>query len=89
MRKREEWRPILDAELKRWSATPLDEIVEKLRECQCYEVVSGSKKYQVEIEMVENTEAYIHLMLSVDDGSLLHSIFPLTDGLILHKTRTP
>lgn len=86
MKRRETWRPILDAEVKRWSELPVDQLIEKLRELQAYEVTDGGKKYQVEVDVLENTESYVHFCVSVDDGSLPHSIFPLSESIIRYKT---
>jgi hypothetical protein len=36
---------------------------------ECYEVEVGCKRYQVEVALLENTERYIHVAVSVDDGS--------------------
>jgi hypothetical protein len=85
MGKREEWRPILNQELERWSAMPLDQVVDDLHEVRAYEVSNGSKKYQVEVEMLENTASYVHLIVSVDDGTLPHSIFPLSESILRQK----
>jgi hypothetical protein len=61
---------------------PYEELVSALRNQQGYEVEFESRKYQVEIEMLENTEQYIHVMMAVDDGSLPASILPVTHSFI-------
>ena len=33
----------------------------------CYEVEFEGKKYQVEVDLLENTERYLHVEVSVDD----------------------
>ncbi|MGB0064027.1 MAG: hypothetical protein WBP85_06230 [Terracidiphilus sp.] len=86
MSRRETWRPVLDAEIKRWSQLPVDEIIEKLREPHTYKVSVDSKNYQVEAEILENTNHYLHLSVSVDDGTLPWSIFPLTESIVREKT---
>lgn len=35
---------------------------------RCYIVELDSKKYQVEVEILENTDKYIHVMVADDDG---------------------
>jgi hypothetical protein len=52
---------------------------------QAYEIEFDSKKYQVEVELLENTEQYLHVMVAVDDGSLPASIRPLTHTFIRPK----
>ena len=49
---------------------------------QGYEVEFDSKPYQVEVELLENTEQYAHVMVAVDDGSLPASISPLIQSFI-------
>jgi len=38
MKRREQWLPILDAEMKRWCAKSCDELVTELGEVQAYQV---------------------------------------------------
>jgi hypothetical protein len=70
----------------RWSAMSCSQLVAQLRDPQAYEVEFDSKKYQVEVELLENTEQYLHVMVAVDDGSLPASIFPSTTTFICQKT---
>ena len=85
MSRREEWRKVLDSELKRWSALSWEQLASDLREHQAYEVEFESKKYQVEVELLENTEQYLNVLVAVDDGSLPASISPATDNFICQK----
>jgi hypothetical protein len=41
---------ILDAEVRRWSAMPWEQLVSALRDLRTYEVELDSKTYQVEVE---------------------------------------
>ena len=43
---------------------------------QTYEGEFGSKMYQIEVQLLENTAAYIHVAGSVDDGHFLLAIAP-------------
>jgi hypothetical protein len=85
MGRREEWRKVLDSEVQRWSALSCDQLVSELRGHQAYEVELDSKKYQVEVEILENAQEYVHVMVAVDDGSLPASILPLTSTFICQK----
>jgi hypothetical protein len=76
MSRREEWRTILDAEVKRWSAMSYDDLITALRGQQNYQVDVDSKAYQVEVEVLEITEKYLHVVVAV--GSLPASGRPLT-----------
>jgi len=62
-----------------------EQLLEKVSQSQDYEVTFELKQYQVEVDILENTEAYIHLAISVDDGTLPASIFPLTTSIICEK----
>jgi hypothetical protein len=85
MGRRDEWRKVLDSEVKRWSALSLDELVSRLHGHQAYEVEFESKRYQVEVELLENTEQYLHVVVAVDDGSLPASISPLCHSIIRQR----
>jgi hypothetical protein len=50
-----------------------------------YQVEFESKQYNVEVEILENTGQYLHVVVAVDDGSLPASIIPLCHSLILPK----
>ena len=85
MNRREEWRKVLESEMKRWSAKSCSQLISELHDLQAYEVEFDSKKYQVEVELLENTEQYLHVSVAVDDGSLPASISPVTGSFIRQK----
>lgn len=78
MERWEEWRKVLDSEVQRWSAIPCEQLISELHGLRAYEVEVNSKKYQIEVELLENTDNYVHVMVAVDDGGLPASISPLT-----------
>ncbi len=84
--RREEWRPILDAELERWKAMSYEELATELEEEQVYEVERNGKKYQVEVKLLEDTDKYLHVVVSVDDGSLPASLSPLGASFVREKS---
>lgn len=85
MGRRDEWRKVLDSEVQRWSAMACEQLISELQDVRAYEVELDSKKYQLEVEILENTDKYVHVMVAVDDGSLPASISPLTDSFICSK----
>jgi len=85
--RRKKWQKVLDSEMRRWSAMSWEKLVSELRDHQTYEVELDSKTYQVEAELLENTERYLHVMVAVDDGSLPASLSPLTETFICEKLR--
>ncbi len=78
MSRRDEWRKVLDAEVERWSAMSHDELVSALSEHQEYQIDFAAKMYNVEVEVLEITERYLHVVVAVDDGTLPASIQPLS-----------
>jgi hypothetical protein len=86
--RREEWRRVLDAEVARWSAMSCEQLLSALQDLQAYEMEWDSRPYQVEVQLLENTPEYLHVMVAVDDGSLPASIVPLTQSFIRRKTQT-
>ena len=85
MTRREQWRRVLDIEVQRWSAMTPEQLASTLDNEQVYEVELDSKTYQVEVEILESTEEYFHVMVAVDDGSLPASMAPETQSFICKK----
>lgn len=86
MTRREQWQNVLDSEVKRWSAIPWSQLVSELSDGhQKYQVEFESKEYNVEVEILENTEQYVNVLVAVDDGSLPASISPLCRSWICQK----
>ncbi len=86
MSRRAEWQVVLDAETKRWSSMSCEHLVAELHDMQAYVVEVDSKQYQVEVRLLENTNAYVHVLVAVDDGSRPWSIVPLTQSFICEKS---
>jgi hypothetical protein len=85
MTRRERWRRVLEIELERWSAMTPARLASALKEECVYEVALDSKTYQVEVQLLESTEGYFHVMVAVDDGSLPASMAPETQSFICNK----
>jgi hypothetical protein len=85
VKRQEQWRPVLDAELKRWSAKSTEQLLAELGDLQAYETEFENKKYQVEVQILENTEKYVHVLVAVDDGTLPAAISPLSESFIREK----
>jgi hypothetical protein len=78
---------VLDMEVKRWSEMSPEQLITELAEVQNYEVESGGKRYQFEVQMLENESDYVHVDVSVDDGRLPYSISPLGQAFLLKRVR--
>lgn len=89
MSRRDEWREVLDAEVKRWSAMSYAQLLLELHDIQGYEVEFDSNRYQVEVELLESTDQYLNVAVAVDDGSLPASILPLCETFVCPKPTTP
>jgi len=90
MTKRQQWQKVLQTELGRWSSSlSCDDVLSQLRSRDVYEVVDESKRYQVEVELLEDTPEYLHVMIAVDDGSLPASIQPETKTFLCRKAQMP
>lgn len=63
-----------------------EQLIFELRDVHSYAVELHSKTYQVEVQLLENTESYLHIMVAVDDGSLPKSLVPLTETFIRSKS---
>jgi len=85
MKRREQWRSVLEAEVKRWKAKSCKQLTAQLAGEQAYEVEFNGKSHQVEVQILENTDTYVHVVVSVDDGSLFASLHPLSQSFIRHK----
>jgi hypothetical protein len=88
MERRAEWRKVLDAETERWSAMSCEQLIAELHGERNYEVLVDSKRYQVEVLLLENTNEYVHVSLGVDDGSFPWSISPATRSFIKRKNKS-
>jgi hypothetical protein len=85
MNLREQWRPVLDAELRLWRAKSYTKLIAELSDVQSYEVEFEGKRYQVEVHLLENTDKYVHVGVDVDDGSIPASLRPLSESFIREK----
>ena len=63
-----------------------DAVLIELQNRDAYEVVAGSRHYQVEVVLLEGTPEYLHVSIAVDDGSLPRSIHPDSDSFICRKS---
>ncbi len=76
---------LLDAETAVWSQKTFTELVEELADVAASQRGQGADFHQFEAEAIEVTPDYIHVLLSVDDGSLWRAYSPLTRGFIVHR----
>jgi hypothetical protein len=89
MADRKKWREVLEGEVALWSGKTPQQVIADLPSTKAYQVRVGSVEYQVEVELLENTDSHIHIALGVDDGTLPSSIFPVSASFILKKCDRP
>jgi hypothetical protein len=76
---------VLDAEIESWSARSCSQLVADLPDVQAYEREFEGKTYQVEVQLLENNDKYVHVGVGVDDGSISASLRPLSSSFIREK----
>ena len=86
MSRREKWQKVLDSEVAHWSAMSWEKLATEVREVRAYQVELESRQYQVEVQLLENRDDYVHVSVSVDNGSLLGFMLPLTHSFIKRKS---
>jgi hypothetical protein len=84
-KRRRKWAPVLEQETARWSSKSYGQLLSELSDGQTYEVTLDSKRYTVEVELLENTPTYLNVAVAVDDGSMPASIAPLTTSFLCRK----
>jgi hypothetical protein len=62
-----------------------EQLLAAVEVAQTYVVEFENMKYQVEVEVLENTEKFVHVAVSVDDGTLPASIHPLSESFMCMK----
>jgi hypothetical protein len=86
MTRREQWRKVLDLEVRRWSEMVPDQLAAALEGEHIYQVERDLRIYQIEVKMLESTEEYFHVMVAVDDGGLPEAMLPETESFVRYKT---
>jgi hypothetical protein len=87
MSRRDEWNRVLAIELERWKAKPWSQLLADVGDGNvAYEVVIDPKTYQVEVDLLEDTQTYLHVSVAVDDGTLPGAIVPASRSFIVKKT---
>jgi hypothetical protein len=82
---KDEARALLDTEINRLRALPYSELRRYMDEEQLEVTGPSGTNYQVEVLAVWDSgkEGDLRLILSIDDGGLLSSFKPMTDGFVM------
>ena len=76
---------LLDAETSDWSQKSFASLAEELTDVVAYQRGNEADYHQFEVQMIEHEPDYVHVIVSIDDGSFLKSFAPLTRGFIVHR----
>ncbi len=82
---KEELRNLLDAEVRLWTAKPYQQLRDELADVVASQRGQDDGFHQFEVEMIEREETYVHVIVSIDDGSFRRAFSPLTRGFIVHR----
>jgi len=80
-----ELQKLLDAEVDELSRRSYARLVDDLPDVLAYERGGGASYHQFEVQMIEHQPDYVHVVVSIDDGSFLRSISPMTRSFIVHR----
>jgi len=80
-----ELRRLLDAEVDELSRRSYARLVDDLLDVVAYERGGGASYHQFEVQMIEHEPDYVHVVVSIDDGSFLRSFAPITRSFIVHR----
>jgi len=82
--KREWLSAALEREAATWSAKTYHALAEELRDVAAYERTDEGGAYQVEVQLLERTADYVHVLVSVDDGGW-RAFVPVSSSFIVHR----
>lgn len=85
MSRRSQCQTSLAQEVEHWSNMPREKLVCAFQDIHVYQVEVGANHYQVEVQLLENTERYIHVSVAIDDGRLPMSLFPVSNSFVKRK----
>ena len=76
---------LLDAETSKWWQKPFAKLIDELTDVATYARGSEADFHQFEVQMIEHEPDYVHVLVSIDDGSLGRFCAPLTRSFIIHR----
>ena len=83
---KEDLRKLLDAEVASWAEKPFEQLIAELDDVVAYGRNEGDAAFhQFEIMPLERKDAYIHVSVSIDDGTLWRSFSPLSRDFIVYR----
>ena len=83
--KREQLQRLLNAEIETLSRWSYAKLLEELVDIWTYQRGSGPDYHQFEVQLLERHDDYVHVAVSIDDGSIVKSISPLSHSFIVYR----
>jgi len=75
---------LLAAEIETWSRKSYQQLVSELPDVVAYQR-EEPELHQFEVQLLEHTPEYVHVMVSVDDGSFWRSFSPVTRTFVVYR----
>jgi hypothetical protein len=76
---------LLDAEVGELSRRSYAKLVDDLSDVLAYDRGGAASYHQFEVQMIEHEPDYVHVVVSIDDGSFLRSVWPISRSFIVHR----
>jgi hypothetical protein len=80
-----ELRELLSRETLAWAERSPADIVAELARPRTYRRGAGDTWYEIEVTLLEATADYIHVKTSIDDGSLVWALKPITSSFLIYR----
>jgi hypothetical protein len=78
-------RELLSQETLAWAERSPADIVAQLAKPQTYRRGTGDTWHEIELTLLEATDDYIHVGTSINDGSLVWALKPITSSFLIYR----
>jgi len=78
-------RELLSQETLAWAERSPADIVAELAKPQTYRRGMGDTQHEIEVTLLEATEDYIHVKTSINDGSMVWALTPITSSFLVYR----
>ena len=78
-------RELLSQETLAWAEKSPADIVAELAKPQTYRRGAGDTRHEIEVTLLEATDDYIHVKTSINDGSLVWALTPITSSFLIYR----
>jgi hypothetical protein len=78
-------RELLSQETLAWAERSPADIVAELAKPQTYRRGTGDTWHEIEVTLLETADDYIHVKTSINDGSLVWGLTPITSSFLIYR----